>query len=132
MKLYIVLLHAQRLRAVSVDVDEALAPTELAVTFAQSDVQHLFVLADTRDQAEGQALQQARRRFAAEEGWGRFTAVVTELPPTMEIDGHRVTWQVDPAMTGTSEQTLHHQPHGHTRGQGTSSWVDDEGLAGEV
>ncbi len=94
MKLYIVLLHAQRLRAVSVDVDEALAPTELAVTFAQSDVKHTFVLADSQEQAARQALQQAPLRFAAEEGWGRFRAVATELPQTMEIDDHRVTWHL--------------------------------------
>ena len=95
MKLYSVLLHAQRLRAVSVDVDAALAPTELGITFAQSDIQHLFVLADSHEHAERQALQQAGLRFAEEEGWGRFRAVATELPQTMEIAGHRVTWQVD-------------------------------------
>ena len=102
MKLYSVLLHAQRLRAVSVDVDQTLAPTELGITFAQSDTQHIFVLADSHDQAERQALEQASWRFAAEEGWGRFRAVATELPPTMEIAGHRVTWQVDSHMPHTA------------------------------
>lgn len=80
-KLFVVTLLAQRVASDGIE----------------AGVNTLIVLQDTEQSAQHEANREIAKRFPAEDGWKSYQMSVFEVPPELEDNQYKLTWQITPA-----------------------------------